>query len=210
MVSQTKNKLDLFQKCRFEKMDFPKFEKQLRGDVRLRNRIVQLTASQVAGRRTACFAWAFVRTPWRAGVVELCLSMCATASCVVRVGEWVSWCRFISVGAVCHGSCILHRQDNRPHTVQAECLRPTCILGLLAVCSLRADKQAQFATRRLFISLRNMPLEAVNSRQTVNWTIRFRVPHVPSELFSNFGKSIFSKRHFWKRSNLFLVWDTMV
>ena len=27
--------------------------------------------------------------------------------------------------------------------------------------------------------------------------------------FSHFGKSIFSKRHFWKRSNLFWVWDTM-
>ena len=63
--------------------------------------------------------------------------------------EWVSWCRFISVGAVCHGSCILHREDNRPHTVQAECLRPTSILGLLAVCSLRADKQARFATNLL-------------------------------------------------------------
>ena len=99
--------------------------------------------------RAACFVWAFVRTPWRAGVVGLCRSMCATASCVVRVGERVSWCRFISVGAVCHGSCILHRQDNRPHTVQAECLRPTCILGLLAVCSLRADKQAQIATNLL-------------------------------------------------------------
>ena len=29
MVSQTKNKLDLFQKCRFEKTVFPKFEKRL-------------------------------------------------------------------------------------------------------------------------------------------------------------------------------------
>ena len=31
MVSQTKNKLDLFQKCRFEKMDFPKFENSSEG-----------------------------------------------------------------------------------------------------------------------------------------------------------------------------------
>ena len=80
--------------------------------------------------------------------------------------EWVSWCRFVSVGAVCHGSCILHREDNRPHTVQADCLRPTSILGLLAVCSLRADKQAQFATRRLFISLKNMLLDVGNLRRS--------------------------------------------
>ena len=98
--------------------------------------------------------------------MEHCRSMCATASCVVRVGEWVSWCRFVSVGAVCHGSCVLHREDNRPLTVQADCLRPTCILGLLAVCSLRADKQAQFATRRLFISLKNMPLDVGNLRHS--------------------------------------------
>ena len=87
--------------------------------------------------------------PWRAGVVEVCRSMCATASCVVRVGERVSWCRFFSVGAVCHGSCILHREDNRPHTVQADCLRPTSILGLLAVCSFQAEQQARFATNLL-------------------------------------------------------------
>ena len=152
-MSQTKNKLDLFQKCRFEKMDFPKFEKRLRGDLRTAKRDCSVDCVASYQHRAACFALVFVRTPWRVKFVEVCRSMCATASCVVRVGECVSWCRFISVGAVCHGSCILHRQDNRPHTVQADCLRPTSILGLLAVCSFRADTQAQFATRRLFISL---------------------------------------------------------
>ena len=44
MVSQTKNKLDVFQKCRFEKMDFPKFEKRaLRGLLDCKTGFVQLT-----------------------------------------------------------------------------------------------------------------------------------------------------------------------
>ena len=167
MVSQTKNKLDLFQKCRFEKMDFPKFEKQLRGDVRTAKPDCSLTASQVTDIEQHVSLWRLFERRGEPGLWKF-VGRCALqrrASCAWAF-EWVSWCRFVSVGTVCHGSCILHREDNRPHTVQAECLRPACILGLLAVCSLRADKQAQFATRRLFISLKNMLLNVGNSRRS--------------------------------------------
>ena len=113
--------IEPFRKMPFSEKGLSKIRKQLRGDLRNTKPDSPIDrSSQVAGRRTACFALAFVTVSGGVFGGWNCESQCARhhGSKCAPVVEGVSLMPFVTIITVCHVSCLEHRHASPTHPAQ--------------------------------------------------------------------------------------------
>ena len=116
-------------------MVFPKFEKQLRGDVTgTRNRILQLTVrreSPAVERHVSL--WSLSKHNGELSLWNLTVSVSdRMARRVLESLKGRVRCRFVSVVTVCHAYDVEHSEDNRPRP----CSLIVCVAPAFSGCVL--------------------------------------------------------------------------